>query len=277
MKCAILGSMEFYLTTDAYDINQPIEERFRHFSAAGFTGVHWSEHWISDFLYTEAYMRHVARLAERCHLSVPSVHGVCRIGAHGRLTEEHWHELNVNRIEFVSMLGGDCIVIHLPLDQHEKRIEPERDQSQRLIDRLLPVARNHGVQIAIENLETRPCRQLFDHLFRLYSAEDLGFCFDSGHAYIRSGLDLLDRYFDRLIMTHLHDNHGTDDEHLLPGQGTMEWEPIIQTLKRRPQLTYLNLEVLWPGTMPKEQWCREAYQSIASLWTQGHRGSVGPQ
>ena len=259
--------MEFSITTDAYDINQPIEERFRHFSAAGFTRVHWSDHWISDFLYTQAYMHHVALLAERCHLSVSSVHGVCRIGAHGSLTEEHWHELNVNRIEFVSKLGGDCIVIHLPLDQDEKQFEPERDQSQRLIDRLLPVARNHGVQIAIENLETRPCRLLFDHLLELYPPEDLGFCFDSGHAHIRDDLDLLDRYRERLIMTHLHDNHGTDDEHLLPGQGTMEWKPIIQTLRKEPDLAYLNLEVVWSGPMSKEQWCRQAYQSIATLWT----------
>ena len=261
--------MEFSLTTDAYDINQPIDERFRHFSAAGFTCVHWSEHWISDFLYTEPYMRQLARLAERSHLSVPSVHGVCRIGSHGTLTEEHWHELNANRIEFVSKLGGDCIVIHLPLDQHEKRFGPERDQSERLIARLLPVARRHGVKVAVENLETRPCRRLFDHLFGLYSPEDLGFCFDSGHAYIRGNLDLLDRYLDRLIITHLHDNHGTDDEHLLPGEGAMEWQPIIQTLKRKPQLTCLNLEVVWPGTIPKAQWCRKAYQSIASLWAQG--------
>ena len=53
-------------------------------------------------------------------------------------------------------------------------------------------------------------------------------------------------------MTHLHDNHGKEDEHLLPGQGTIEWRSIVQTLKKKPALPFLNLELSWPGTIPKE-------------------------
>lgn len=79
-------------------------------------------------------------------------------------------------------------------------------------------------------------------------------------------LDILERYLDRLIMTHLHDNHGKEDEHLLPGQGTIKWRPIILTLKKKPDLPFLNVELFWPGTIPKETWCCQAYRSISELW-----------
>ncbi len=258
--------MKFSMTTDAYDLNKPIDERLEHFSSAGFAYVHWSEHWTSDMYYTEAYAEHVARRAEKCGIQIQNIHGVSRLDRDRPFSELQWYQLNANRIQFISWLGGDCIVLHIPLGHCDHRFESQRDESERLIGLLLPEARRHHVQLALENIETDHCRRLFDHLFQIYPPEDLGFCFDSGHANMTGEIDLLERYLDRLIMTHLHDNHGKEDEHLLPGQGAIQWKPIIQTLKKRPDLIFLNLEVVWPGRVPKETWCREAYQSIVELW-----------
>lgn len=36
----------------------------------------------------------------------------------------------------------------------------------------------------------------------------------------------------RLIATHVQDNYGVIDDHLLPYLGTIEWEPIMKTLKK---------------------------------------------
>ncbi len=260
--------MEFSMTTDAYDLNKPIDERLEHFSSAGFTYIHWSEHWTSNMFYTEAYAGHVAQMAERCGIRIQNVHGVSRIDRDRPFTAHQWHELNANRIRFISWLGGDSIVVHLPLAHCDHLFDSERDQSEKLIELLLPEAQRFGVRLAIENIEARHCVRLFDHLFRIYPPEDLGFCFDSGHANVTGEMDILERYLDRLIMTHLHDNHGRADEHLLPGQGAINWKPIIQTLKKRPDLPCLNLEVVWPGTVPKEKWCGEAYHSIAQLWAE---------
>jgi len=260
--------MKFSMTTDAYDINQPIEERFKHFSTAGFDLIHWGEHWTSEMLYTKAYADHIAQRADQYGIRIQSVHGVCRLYGERPFTRQDWYELNTNRIRFISWLHGDGIVLHIPLDHCEPRFESERDESVRLINRLLPEAQKHHVRLAIENIETRHCRRLFDHLFHIYPPEDLGFCFDSGHANITGELDILQRYLDRLIMTHLNDNYGKEDEHLIPGQGTIEWRPVILTLKKKPDLPFLNLEVAWPGTIPEESWCRQAYQSIEDLWKQ---------
>ena len=260
--------MKFSITT--LEISHLIKEHLKHFSAAGFDVVHWSDHWKSDFLYTETYANEIARTAERQNLTIQTIHGFSRLERGLTFTEEKWHLLNTNRIEFIYKLGGDCIVLHIPLNYYEQQFEIDLNQSKCLIDSILPVARKYGVKIAIENMGTYSCKHLFDYLFGVYSSKDLGFCFDSGHANITGELDILERYLDRLFLTHLHDNHGEKDEHLLPGQGTMDWEQIILTLKKKADLPFVNLEAEWPTTIPIETWCSQAYQSIENLWKQYH-------
>ena len=44
-------------------------------------------------------------------------------------------------------------------------------------------------------------------------------------------LDYLQNYQDKLICLHLHDNDGTDDQHLLPYDGTVNWNLVVDILK----------------------------------------------
>jgi len=158
-------------------------------------------------------------------------------------------------------------VLHIPQNLSDRHFESDRKESERLIKLLQPVAREHMVRLAIENMENAPCRPLFDYLFKIFAPDELGFCFDSGHAHITGELAILDHYMDRLILTHLHDNRGSVDEHLLPGQGTINWKPIISSLKKNPDIQIINIEVFWPGDVPKDKWSRMAYRSIADLWS----------
>ena len=37
---------------------------------------------------------------------------------------------------------------------------------------------------------------------------------------------------DRIVSMHVHDNHGTKDEHLWPGDGTIDWPGVREALAR---------------------------------------------
>jgi sugar phosphate isomerase/epimerase len=254
------------MTTNAYDENQPIEARLRQFSDTGFRWIHWAEHLTSNKIYTRDEAERIAQMADKFNLCIDSIHGVYLLDEGRPFTEDRWLKLNINRIQFISWLGGNCIVVHVPLEDCELSFETECTQSERLIRRILPAAQNHSVRLAIENLDTRSCRRIFDYLFKTFSQDDLGFCFDSGHAHMNGEDDILERYLDRLRITHLHDNHGKEDEHLLPGAGTIAWKAVISSLKKLPDLESVNIEAFWPGEIPKDQWCRMAYQSIFNLW-----------
>ena len=56
---------------------------------------------------------------------------------------------------------------------------------------------------------------------------------------------------DRVATTHIHDNHGEKDEHLLPYEGTIDWDAALGAFAGAPEPLALVLEL-------KEQTIRHA-------------------
>ena len=119
-------------------------------------------------------------------------------------------------------------------------------------DDVVEHARSLNVKIAFENTEGI---EYFDALMKHYENDDtVGFCWDSGHEMCYNySEDLLAKYGDRLIMTHLNDNLGisrydgvifwTDDLHLLPYDGIADWDHNVERLKKSKHMPILNFEL----------------------------------
>ena len=145
-------------------------------------------------------------------------------------------------------------------------------------DRLVDYAGEKGVKIAFENLQGP--EYLMALLDRYADAPSVGFCWDSGHELCYPPpADLLEKYGDRLLFTHLNDNYGPtqrdlwsgDDLHLLPGDGKADWKIILQRLKAAALQQVLNFELKVnpkPGKckvdlyshLPLEDYLKEAAQ-----------------
>ena len=103
------------------------------------------------------------------------------------------------------------------------------------LEHLSLFARHRGVTLAIENTPGEMATPLnlknFLEQTRLTSVK---MCFDSGHAHLESGdvAGQLDTVRDFVVTTHLHDNHGERDEHLLPYQGTIDWGAALAALPK---------------------------------------------
>lgn len=119
-------------------------------------------------------------------------------------------------------------------------------------DQLVAQAKEKQVQIAFENTEGE--EYLFALMEHYQNDDTVGFCWDSGHELCYNhSQDLLAKYGDRLIMTHLNDNLGisrfdgntfwTDDLHLLPYDGIADWDDNILRLKKSRPMEYLNFEL----------------------------------
>ena len=48
---------------------------------------------------------------------------------------------------------------------------------------------------------------------------------------------------DRVATTHVHDNHGEKDEHLLPYEGAIDWDALLGALAAAPQALPIVLEL----------------------------------
>ena len=113
------------------------------------------------------------------------------------------------------------------------------------IEHLRAFAKPLGVRILLENIPNELSAP--DKLVELIHAahfDDVGVCFDFGHAHlmssVREGFEILRQH---IRSTHIHDNAKDKDTHLWPGQGTIDWKEAMELLRSVPQIPPLLLEL----------------------------------
>ncbi|MBD3378980.1 MAG: TIM barrel protein [Candidatus Omnitrophica bacterium] len=92
-----------------------------------------------------------------------------------------------------------------------------------------------GMDLLLENMLPN---LLFGHVRDLMwilasvKAKNIGICLDTGHANLGGSLEhVTGKIKGHLRMLHVNDNRGERDEHLPPGEGTVNWEKLAQELK----------------------------------------------
>jgi sugar phosphate isomerase/epimerase len=111
-----------------------------------------------------------------------------------------------------------------------------------------------GVRLLIENLTSEPTTP--EHLLTILELGHLpnvGICLDMGHAHITVGVaEAIATMGRRIASCHVHDNHGVKDEHLWPGEGTIDWPTSVNALKALPTPPATVLEIHYTlGTDPQ--------------------------
>ena len=105
----------------------------------------------------------------------------------------------------------------------------------RSLEELSPVAQRYGVRLAVEvipNALSTPSA-LVDLIESDIDAAELGICMDVGHARLMGDVvDAIETCSGHLIATHLHDNRGRSDDHLVPGKGVIDWEATLLALQK---------------------------------------------
>jgi len=223
--------MNLSMTTDYAQSTGCSEPYLRRIAEAGFTFVHWCHQWNTDFFYSKHEVGQIAVWLHELGLDVLDLHGSSGVEKRWVSPREHerlaGRELVENRIDMAAQLGAGVVIMHTgaePTDAAER--EAFWTQLHKSLDELRPSARDRGVRIAIEN-GSHEHFEVLRRLFAEYEPEYLGLCYDSGHGNVAGhGLDQLETIKDRLISVHLHDNDGTSDQHLLPFDGTTDWQRL---------------------------------------------------
>ena len=240
---------------------------------AGFSHVHWTHHWDSDFLYSRHEVAQIQRWLDAYGLGLQDLHGSAGTEKAWMSLEEYRRQSGVvlveNRLRMTAELGGDAIVMHLPYLVDVP--EAQWDQVRRTLDELQPIAQECGVRIALENFVTnRP--EDWDGLERVigwYPEAYVGFCWDVGHAHIGAydGLARSRNLLQRLIVVHLHDNDGSGDQHQIPFDGTMPWETVAGMIAASPYTRPLTLEVSLrpPKYTDEEAFLKQSAAAAAQL------------
>jgi sugar phosphate isomerase/epimerase len=113
------------------------------------------------------------------------------------------------------------------------------------IEHLRAFAKPLGVRVLVENIPNELSQpEKLVELIQAAHFEDVGVCFDVGHAHIMSSVpqafDVLKNY---IYSTHVHDNTKERDAHLWPGQGSIDWKQAIELLRSAPHTPPILLEI----------------------------------
>jgi sugar phosphate isomerase/epimerase len=117
------------------------------------------------------------------------------------------------------------------------------------LEYLVVFAKQRDVTIAIENTpgELAAPEALVDFL-RQTRLRELRLCFDVGHARLGDGVESsFDQMRSQVVTTHIHDNRGEHDDHLVPFEGTIDWEAAMRALRSAPVELPLVLELKEPA------------------------------
>jgi sugar phosphate isomerase/epimerase len=113
------------------------------------------------------------------------------------------------------------------------------------IEHLRAFAKPLGVRILVENIpnELSTPERLVEFI-RTSHLEDVGVCFDFGHAHLMSDVaQAFETLKERIHSTHVQDNNKDKDVHLWPGQGSIDWKQAVELLRSAPHTPPLLMEI----------------------------------
>ena len=189
----------------------------------------------------EARIREERAVFESAGLLIHQAHGPWRIPQDATEADRLERFAAMSKaIRGCAYLGTDKMVLHplMPYGVHSGENPAEQYKINfDFMSALCDVAAGFGITLCFENMPF-PQMPIYSAVHvadfaRAINRDNFKVCLDTGHC-IRCGESLGDavRYIgkDLLVATHVHDNAGDQDSHLLPGEGIGDFEELGRAL-----------------------------------------------
>jgi len=113
--------------------------------------------------------------------------------------------------------------------------ENNRTAAFRSVEDICRLAESLDVRVALEVIPNplSDAASLVTMLERDLDFPRTGICLDFGHAFLLGDIaDAIETVAEHLITTHVHDNRGSKDEHLVPFEGKINWDLALMTMQK---------------------------------------------
>jgi len=131
-------------------------------------------------------------------------------------------------------IQANVFVIHMGTPV-TKGGENNRTAAFRSVEDICRLAEPIGIRVAVEvipNALSDPA-SIVTLLERDLDAPRTGVCLDLGHAFLMGDVvDAIETVAEHLVTTHVHDNKGRSDDHLVPFEGRINWDVTMMTLQK---------------------------------------------
>lgn len=244
-----MTDVRFAVSTFLFHQSRLARDHLVEIAAHGFDGVELFA-LRSHFDYTDP--RAVDQLAEwldDTRLTLHAVHAPTAEGYidgrwHGTLSiaarDETARALAVAEttavVQMARTLPYPLLNTHLGVPAHVPAADADdAAAARRSLDTLVAEAAASGVQLALEVLTNR--LSTADALVALIEdAADwplVGVCLDTGHARLLGDpVDAIEAASGHIVATHVHDTHGSRDDHLTPYAGVIDWDRTLMAFQK---------------------------------------------
>src|SRR3954447_4407540 len=149
--------------------------------------------------------------------------------------------------------------------------ENSRTAAFRSVEDICRLAEPVGIKVALELIPNplSDAASLVTILDRDLDFPRTGICLDFGHAFLMGDVpDAIEAVAEHLVTTHVHDNAGKKDDHLVPFEGRINWDMALMTMQKVGyDGTYL-MELANTGSpadvLQKAQGARKKFEKLLS-------------
>jgi sugar phosphate isomerase/epimerase len=137
-------------------------------------------------------------------------------------------------LDIAKQIPADVFVVHLGTPTVQGG-ENSRAAAARSADEICRLADPIGIRVALEVIPNplSDAQSLVTLLERELEAPRAGICLDFGHAFLMGDVaDAIETVAEHLITTHVHDNAGKKDDHLVPFDGRINWDVALMTMQK---------------------------------------------
>jgi sugar phosphate isomerase/epimerase len=128
------------------------------------------------------------------------------------------------------------VVVHLGAPaQYASASDNNRAAAARSVEEICKAAEPLGARLALEVIpnDLSSASSLIGMIERDFEGSSVGICLDFGHAHLMGDVaDTIEIVSEHLITTHVHDNRGRADDHLVPYQGTIDWPAALVNMQK---------------------------------------------
>lgn len=143
------------------------------------------------------------------------------------------------------------LVVHLGVVGHDVPAHDNRlDAARRSLESIVEAASACNVRVAVEIIPNQLSESsaLVNLIEEDLEGLDVGICLDYGHAHMMGDMgDTIETISGHLWTTHVHDNRGRLDEHLVPFAGTIDWDAAMMETQKIGYEGVLMFEVAGHG------------------------------
>ena len=240
----------FGISTHLFHEHRLNREHLVHIAAHGFEAVELFATRAHFDYHDERAMADLAEWLADTGLELHSVHapivqalkggkwvGAFSNASRGEVSRQTALEETEAAIAVARQIPYRYLVVHLgmPTTERVAANDNQPDIARRSVEEIADKAARANVRVALEVIPNSlsSAAALADLVDDGLDGLDVGVCLDYGHAHLMGDLcEAVETLSGHLWTTHVHDNGGTRDDHLVPYAGSIDWDAAMMETQK---------------------------------------------